>query len=235
MTRIATPTRRTEPLPDHDGRRLAQCEAAAAVIGRGPTTAPELGGVTDPATAHRPAGDHGPLGRRAGGCLAGCGAAGHRPAGAGQRPHARELPRRRNRVSIAACIAPGLVEAVIPREDEHHGSTEEVPRRAPGRATRMAVAARLDPATTPGAFGRVASSSGSIRRRCGHGSGRLRSTRATGPGPRPAQTGVERRADLPHAHRGGHPDRAEHLRRLQDPPALEADDSGHGAVGPDSP
>ena len=80
-----------------------------------------------------------------------------------------------------------------------------------------------------------ASSSGSIRSRCGHGSDRLRSTRATGPGPRPAQTGVERRADLPHAHRSGHPDRAEHLRRLHDPPALEADDSGQGAAGPDSP
>ena len=30
--------------------------------------------------------------------------------------------------------------------------TEEVPRRAPGRATRMAVAVRLDPATRSGAF-----------------------------------------------------------------------------------
>lgn len=29
---------------------------------------------------------------------------------------------------MADWIAPGLVEALIPREDEEHGSTEEVPR-----------------------------------------------------------------------------------------------------------
>ena len=28
------------------------------------------------------------------------------------------------------CLAPGLMEALNPREDESHGGTEEVPRRA---------------------------------------------------------------------------------------------------------
>jgi hypothetical protein len=30
------------------------------------------------------------------------------------------------------CLVPGLMEALNPREDESHGSTEEVPGRAPG-------------------------------------------------------------------------------------------------------
>jgi hypothetical protein len=34
--------------------------------------------------------------------------------------------------AIADCPVPGLMEALIPRKDESHGSTEEVPGRAPG-------------------------------------------------------------------------------------------------------
>ncbi len=33
-------------------------------------------------------------------------------------------------VGPAICLVPGLMEALIPRLDESHGSTEEVPRRA---------------------------------------------------------------------------------------------------------
>jgi hypothetical protein len=32
----------------------------------------------------------------------------------------------------SSCLAPGLMEALNPREDESHGGTEEVPRRAAG-------------------------------------------------------------------------------------------------------
>jgi len=31
---------------------------------------------------------------------------------------------------VAECLAPGLMEALIPRKDESHGGTEEVPGRA---------------------------------------------------------------------------------------------------------
>lgn len=47
------------------------------------------------------------------------------------------------------------MEALIPRKDESHGSTEEVPRGASGRAIRMAVDLRRDPATRSGALRRV--------------------------------------------------------------------------------
>ena len=34
--------------------------------------------------------------------------------------------------SASKCLAPGLMEALNPREDESHGGTEEVPRGASG-------------------------------------------------------------------------------------------------------
>ena len=36
----------------------------------------------------------------------------------------------RDIVIEAVCLAPGLMEALIPRKDESHGGTEEVPGRA---------------------------------------------------------------------------------------------------------
>jgi transposase len=36
------------------------------------------------------------------------------------------------RFGVSLCLAPGLMEALNPLEDESHGGTEEVPRRAAG-------------------------------------------------------------------------------------------------------
>ena len=38
-------------------------------------------------------------------------------------------------MDLARCLAPGLMEALNPREDESHGGTEEVPGGAPGPGT----------------------------------------------------------------------------------------------------
>ena len=48
------------------------------------------------------------------------------------------------------------MEAFIPREDEGHGSTEEVPQELRERAIKMAVELRRDPATRwSGALSRI--------------------------------------------------------------------------------
>ncbi|MBC2962316.1 transposase [Nocardioides deserti] len=47
------------------------------------------------------------------------------------------------------------MEALIPRKDESHGGTEEVPEELRERAIRMAVDLRRDPATRSGALRRV--------------------------------------------------------------------------------
>ena len=62
----------------------------------------------------------------------------------------------RTRSSGERCLAPGLMEALIPGEDEDHGSTTEVPRGASGAGDRSwPVDARRDPVSRPGACGRI--------------------------------------------------------------------------------
>ena len=58
-------------------------------------------------------------------------------------------------VILSTCPAPGLMEALNPREDESHGGTEEVPRRAAGAGHPDGGGARRDPATRPGALARI--------------------------------------------------------------------------------
>ena len=69
------------------------------------------------------------------------------------------------------CLAPGLMEALNPREDESHGSTEEVPGGAAGASDPdggggAARTRRRGPARAGGSV----SSWGSTRRRCAAGS-----------------------------------------------------------------
>ena len=57
---------------------------------------------------------------------------------------------------VRHCLAPGLLEALIAGEDESHGSTaRKYPEELRERATRMAVAARRDPAARSGALRRI--------------------------------------------------------------------------------
>ena len=68
-----------------------------------------------------------------------------------------------------------------PRKDESCGSSEEVQRGVESRATRMALAASRDPATSTGRSRGSPTSSGFTRRRCGPGFGRPRLTAGCGP------------------------------------------------------
>jgi transposase-like protein len=46
------------------------------------------------------------------------------------RKQAKQLEQENGFCAGRPCLAPGLMEALNPREDESHGGTEEVPRRA---------------------------------------------------------------------------------------------------------